>query len=256
MPATITLILKGLLAIFVNTDRTECTVGILRNPPPEHTLEITVTKQLLGGGEVEIPVHNIGAELYLDVQNTSQPNITFRDMGAVINRQVDPATNRDSFKWVVDLENEELYNTAIGANRGAFHPLFIFNSGELFARSISRSHLFIRRGLFGQLEDFGFVASEVGVAISLDQENSRAVFTSGGVEIFTSEPDTNYVIDIDHDAAAHSNIVLDANHYYKAVGLGLSERERISFMSIVDDSGPAGPEAACFSGHLSKSPIT
>jgi hypothetical protein len=262
-PTTITMILKGLLATFVNKDETECTVGILKVPPPDHKLEITLRRQPLGGpmGAPQ-PLSPIADELRLMVENTSRTKIAFRDPKATIDRQLDP-TNQESFRWVVDLESAELYDRPIGASQNGFSPLLKFNNGELFTRRVSINHLFIKRGLLAPVEDFGFVAVEIGVEFNLDQANSRAVFTNGGQTVFDSatEPDTNYKIEINNDGTEHPRIVMDATNYYSAVGLGLTEADKILFASVGDDlpptvepiSLPVSPEAACFPSFLSQS---
>src|ERR1044072_4691589 len=117
----VTLVLKGLIAVFVNTDKTLCTVGVLEDVPPEHKLKI-IFKMPGTTGPVEhlrLEPPNIAYNLKLEVSNISQTTITTRNPTS-INRQADPTpANRDSFSWVVDLENAELYNTALGARRSA-----------------------------------------------------------------------------------------------------------------------------------------
>lgn len=259
MPAsTVTLILRGLMVICVNENETECTVGILNSPPPLHFLKIIFRETPIGGPttESELLQPQIKNNLRLDAENISQTKITFRDPNASINRQLEPtAANRTSFRWVVDLEHAELYGRRIGARRTAFNPILTFRKGELFTRMPSSNHLFTQRGLFF-FEDFGFVASAVGVQLTLDQPpHSRIVFYNGGDAYDLSEPDTNYEVEIIHDAAIHSEVVTDANHYYKALGSGLSEAERILFMSRGEPGQPAGPEAACFIAFLSRSQL-
>src|SRR2546423_3149368 len=165
-PTTITLFLKGLLGIFVNEDKTLCKVGVLEDPPPGHELIVRVRKGPAGTDPTKMPQEvvtltkpNIQDELRLDVQNTSQAKITFRNPDAVIDRQTDPdpETNIESFNWVVNLENDELYGESIGARSDGFLPTLTFNSGELFTAAISIDKLFIQRGIFS-CEDFGFVA--------------------------------------------------------------------------------------------------
>ncbi|MDQ3818244.1 MAG: hypothetical protein M3362_11290, partial [Acidobacteriota bacterium] len=219
---TITLFLKGLLAIFVNEDKTLCTVGVLKDPPPGHELTISVKKGAPGSDPekmtqevVTLTRPEVRDALRLDVHNTSQTNITFRKKDAAIDRQSDPnnnpaTSNRDSFNWVVDLENHELYDGSIGAASDGFRPTLTFNGGELFTASISMDKLFIQRGIFS-CESFGFVANKIGVKFSLDQADSRARFSNGGETVFESEADTDYVIEIVNDADVHSGIVTDAN---------------------------------------------
>ena len=99
------------------------------------------------------------------------------------------------------------------------------------------------------------MATEIGVDFSLDRPDSTAVFMNGTEPIDIPDPTQNWEIEVNNDADpnAHVDVVTDANHYYKAVGLQLSEAQRIMFMSNRSGGGPAGPEAACFSTFLGQS---
>jgi hypothetical protein len=171
-----------------------------------------------------------------------------------IDRQVDATPeNKDSFSWAVDLENAELYGGKIGARKSAFSPILTFTNGDLCTRLTSLNHLFHVRGLFF-VKRFGFVANVLGADFPLDKPGeSTAVFFNGLEQIAIPNANEDWEIEINNDAPAHSGIVTDANHYYKAVGPGLSEAQRFLFMSNSAGGGPAGPEAACFSAYLSQS---
>ena len=259
MPPTVTLIIRGLIAVFVNPQKTLCTVGVLEDSPPDHKLSIIFRKPNAGGEMEEyerLEPPNIAYNLELDVQKISQDQITFRKV-MKIDRQSDPtAENIDSFSWVVDLENLELYGRKIRARRSGFTPILTFTNGELFAFQISKNKLFTQRGIFST-KKFGFVGNVIGAEFVLDTAESTAVFRNGIEEISIPDPAQSWEIEINNDAEEHPfpAIITDANHYYKAVGLQLSEQERILFSSIAQDPGgpPIGPEAACFSGFMSKS---
>jgi len=258
-PPKITLILKGLIAVFVAPDKKLCTVGVLSDTPPGHNLEIIFRKPNAVTGVMEEydrrEGNQIADNLELEVENISQDRITLRKFGMGIDRHADTTEeNKDSFSWIVDLENRELYNKQIRARRSAFTPILTFTNGELFSHDVSISHLFVIRGLF-TVKDFGSVATVIGADFVLDNApNSNAIFHNGQEAIPLPDPNRAWEIEINNDADAHGNVVSDANHYYKAVGPDLSEKERYLFVSIhEEDGGPAGPEAACFSGFLGKS---
>ena len=97
------------------------------------------------------------------------------------------------------------------------------------------------------------MATEIGVDFSLDRPDSTAVFLNGTETIPIPDPTQNWEIEVNNDANTHLDVVTDANHYYKAVGLDLSEAQRIMFMSNSTGGGPAGPEAACFTTFLGQS---
>jgi len=259
MPATATLIIKGLIVVFVNKQRTKCTVGVLGDSPPDHKLTITFRRPNAVGDMEEyktLTAADIAYNLHLDVKKISQDQITFRNLTA-IDRLKDPtAENEDSFSWVVDFESLELYSDPIGAKKSGFSPLLTFTNGDLFSFFVSRGPLFTQRGLFSPSKKFGFVATAIGAEFRLDQADSTAVFRNGGQAIPIPDPTQNWEIEINNDADAHFGIVTDANNYYKAVGLDLAEQQRILFMSVAQGGGPAGPEAACFTGFMGQSELT
>ena len=201
-------------------------------------------------------IQNPGAAQYrlrLDVQNISQQQISFRNP-IPINRNVEPtAQNQQSFSWVMDLENSDLYDGSIRARKSAFTPILTFTNGELFTKAVSMNPLFTVRGLF-DTRKFGFVGTVIAAEFPLDQPpNSTAVFHNGQELFAIPDATKDWEIEINNDADSHSGIVTDANHYYKAVGLDLTEPERFLFMSHAGGGGPAGPEAACFTAYLGRS---
>jgi hypothetical protein len=263
-------------------------VGILKTHPSDHDLTITVTKHPAGGNpqrQTPIPRGQIGNVLTLDIINPTQRTITIRNRRQV-NRKKDlsqPPDEPDSIKWFLDLERAgEMYPTAIGANQAELVPLLTFNSGELFtAGPLSQDFLLVQKGLFSPLGDFGRVALTIGIdfiaeqAIFLNSASPDPVFNS------QPEPNTDYTIEIVHDAPNHGHIVTDANFYYSAVGQNIPLNQLILFTSlnvrtllenmrqeafreedkalaasienILRKLGPqVGPEAACFPAHMSQ----
>lgn len=250
------LTLKGLIAVFVNPTKTECTIGVLADSPSDHKLQI-IFRRPGGGGMVEhkkLVPPQIANNLRLDVQNISQNKVTLRKWPMFVNRQVDSTPeNQDSFSWAVDLENDELYGNKIDAVKSGFNPILTFTNGDLCTRRVSRNHLFTQRGLFA-VKRFGFVANVIGADFLLDKPGtSTAVFFNGLEPIAIPDANEDWEIEINNDAPTHSGIVTDANHYYRAAGLGLKEPQRFLFMSDGTGGGPAGPEAACFSAFFGKS---
>lgn len=288
MPTTVTLLLKGSLVLFAKKGETIGKVASLKVPPPRHELKIAHRVQPPGGVfGLPQPIATIQNTLSVEVVNPTNPNITLRNEGAQIDR-LDPA-HQDSFKWFVDFENpSELYSGTIGVQGSKFKQILTFNSGELFSgHPLSYNKLLVQRGSEAEYTTFGFVAGIIGVLFS----GERVIFKNGGSPVFDSgtfDPGTNFEIKLENDAPPSSILVADANHYYKAVGSGIHHEERILFASVVErddlrikfehqlqvllqearDKGdnalasalesllplspPAGPEAACFPGYLSK----
>jgi hypothetical protein len=193
----------------------------------------------------------------------------------------------ESFRWFVGLENSELYNRPIGSN-GMFESLLTFDGGQIFTFDRpNESILQIQRRRADPYVDFGRVASSLGIDFL---SAGRAVFKNGTTTVFDSslEANTNYKIDIIHDAPQHPPTVEDANHYYTVLGTMIPESERIWFKSetevqrlqvrlaeakaskdrklatalkaAIDEmvrtlGPPAGPEAACFTAYLDQTDL-
>jgi hypothetical protein len=157
--------------------------------------------------------------------------------------------------------SSELYPFPIGSNSNEFRSILTFNSGQLFTfPPLSENFLLVQRGIFSNYQNFGYVAITIGVDFLTAHS---AVFKNGATTVFDSltEPGTDYLIEITHDAEVHpAGPVTDANHYYRALGSGIPLEQRILFMSIPvgDDVGgpPAGPEAACYPAYLSQTEIS
>lgn len=258
-PTNVRLLLRGLVALSGREGQPNGKVGVLRTSPPGHELTIVVRRiPPVGPAPDPVNVNPIQDTLSLNVVS-AEPNITIRNRNPV-NRLQAP-TNQDSFNWFVDLErSSELYRFPIGANRSEFRPILTFNSGQLFTfPPLSDNFLLVQRGIFSAYQDFGRVAVTIGVDFLTA---FSAVFRNGATTIFDSstEPGTDYRIEITHDAEEHPpGPVSDANHYYRALGTGIHPEQRILFMSIPlgEDVGgpPAGPEAACFPAYLGQTDI-
>jgi hypothetical protein len=262
LPGKITLIVKGLVAIFINPGATECQLGMIREAPPGHKLEVKIWKY---NNQVNPPQYiefaTLGAglaeQVNLNVANTVQTNIRKHLPDEQINR-LSGAGDTRSFRWIVDFETE-LYQKEIGARRDSFRSFFKFNIGEIFTHKRSINDLQIRRARQSEWIPFGKVAVEVKVEITLDKRESTAILTNGGNVIFQSGPETSYLIHIDRgDESAHTSVSYDADYYFPAVGTKLDlATERVFFKSVTPvNPSPGTPEAACFEGYLSTSQPT
>src|SRR5437764_8645759 len=112
MPSTVTLVLQGLIAVFVKEHSNKGTVGILKSPPVKHQLTITITKIPLDGSPQSTPPFTMAAQLALNVQGATKQDITFIDPQSTLNR-MDTSQHKSSFSWAVDLD--QLYQKTVGA---------------------------------------------------------------------------------------------------------------------------------------------
>lgn len=288
MPTTVTLLLKGSLVLFAKEGHPTGSVRILKAPPPNHVLTLSVQRLPPNDDPVEDPVEIFPIEdnLSIVVNNPDDPNITLRDKNAKIDRKA-AVLNPDSFRWFVDLENSELYDGPIGVKKSAFKQVLTFNSGELFndvtadPDNPSYNFLFVQKGSETNYQEFGFVSIRIGIKFTT--AHGSIVFTNGNGPdpVFDSaidKPGTDYIISLTNDTEEHPDVVTDANHYYKALGNAIPPEERILFASITQKDAlramvkqakshgntrfvaalenvepPAGPEAACFPAYISRS---
>ncbi len=248
-PRSIKLFLEGLLVIFVSSDYTECTIGLLGDVPPHHNLKIEIIKSANGGTYQPVTTlqdNDLTDQLRLEVSNTSTSGIRKREPNEQINR-ITGQGSFESFNWVFEFERD-FYVNPIGARKGGFRSLITLNNGELFTQLISQNKLQFRQGTTGAWRDFGHVAVVTGVEITLDDPQSSAVFTNGGTLVFQSEPQTDYQINIDRgDDGTHTVMGSDADYYFTAVGPSLTPDQRLHFRSFppLDPSLPVSPDAAC-----------
>lgn len=257
----IELTLNGLVVVFADPDDTYCSVGLLRDAPEDHALNIEILKAD-ANGELQpfatIEEASVNDKLEITVNNTSKAGISRRKMDLKINRKKGPtADNRDSFRWVVDFESE-IYKKPIGAKKAGFASILKVNNGELLTRSISTNKLRIRKGQNGSPKNFGQVATKTGIDIVLDQPNSRAVFKNGDNLIFEADNRSSFQILINRGCSNHPGN--DADSYYTAVGHKVSKKDKIFFSSTslppppnAGLSGPIDPDAKCLNTQMSQS---
>lgn len=283
MPSDVRLLLKGLLVLSAKVGQGNGKVAVIKNHPQNHDLLIRVTKST-GGNPIERRRNQIQDLLSLNITNaTTQlnttPNTNPVDRKTMLPNPPEPT----SFRWFVDLERPtELYKSSIGADSDELGPILEFNSGgQLLTAEVSRDFLKVQRGILANYEDFGRVA--LTLEVRFPGTTSAILMNGSRDELFNSnsEPNTNYKVEIIHDATTHGQIVTDANFYYTALGAGIDDKKRILFMSIsqrrqladqlkeaelIGDKElekalkellsrlgpPIGPEAACFPAYISQ----
>ncbi|MCA1633610.1 MAG: hypothetical protein LC802_07810 [Acidobacteria bacterium] len=254
---------EGLIALFYRKgftggDILACEMGAVRDAPG-HVFSLRVRKN-----NVDVPIGAPPTELQLDVQNITQTGIRRRQMDAVIDRlRGSTPINKQSFKWVLDFEGNELYGQAIGANRAKLHPTLRIEHGELFAETLSQNHLVYRRLPTDPWTHIGIVATQVRAFIDLDQPTSEAVLKNGGVPVEATRTRRGEQLDIimrmvhpdDEPLGIPHN--QDANHYHLAIGQGLGPADIVTFDStpVIPLPVPISPEASCLVGQMGTTEI-
>lgn len=287
--ANIKLYLEGMILMFFrgksNNTATSCQVGVLRNAPG-HMYEIRVLKKGPNPVETVYEEEDIRFTLALKVENPTPPTIEFHDWVTDFDRLKGNAS-RESFNWVLDLE-EEVYKEharGIGADRKQFRSVLSLDTGLFFTggatgtsneNGISLNDLLICDENCNPRKFIGKVATRVGVAITLSGVDSKATFFNGNEILFDAGMNDSYEVRInrirvadtvetalhamtaDHAASHHDR---DANNFYNAVGQNLAPDEKFQFVSTTpvapptSSFTPAGPEAACLVGLMSRSRI-
>lgn len=254
----IDVIICGLVAVFVDSRRSRCRVGILRKTPPQHPhkLDIDTTERDELGGPIKSHKGSTSAPHVLKL--SSPQGISLRKENMSIKRRERPSETDpeyDSFEWAVALEGPDFYNKPIGAKESGFYPFLTFDSGELYTHKISESELQRTYPPDTNFRHFGFVAVEIGIHIPLPP-GVQATFTNGFLPVFTSKSNRRYEIRVDRgpEHQPTGTLVTDAEAYYvdKAIGGKLKEEEKIHFQSQSDPL-KAGPEAACFVAYIDQS---
>lgn len=256
---------EGLIALFFRKGFTgggilACEMGAVKGAPG-HVFSLRVRKN-----NVDIPITPPLTELQLDVQNVTQTGVRQRqmDVATVIDRlRGATPTNRQSFKWVLDFEGNELYGQAIGADRAKLSPILRIEHGELFAKTLSQNHLVYRRLPIDPWTLIGIVATQVGAFIDLDQATSEAVLKNGGVAVEATRTRRGEQLDIimrmvhpdDEPLGVPHN--QDANHYHLAIGQGLNPADIVTFDStpVIPSLVPVSPEASCLVGRMEMTEI-
>ncbi len=249
----IEIFIEGLVVIFVSRDNSECKLGLLRQAPPHHKLEIVVQKRPATGGPFE-PVATLDHaslknDLLLDVSGTSQTGIRKEPSVPPIDRFAGTG-NIEAFEWIFHFERD-FYKREIGARRSEFRSLMTVNNGRIFTKKISNNHLLYRQGTTGPATDFGRVAVITGIEIILDTPQSKARFTNGRDVVFDTEPNTSYQINVDRgDDETHPPTGSDGDFYFRAMGATLSPGDELHFGSFppMDPDLPNTPDASCLNG--------
>lgn len=248
------LTLDGLVMVFTSPNDESCSLGILRHAPAGHSLNIAISQlNAQGVSELLQTIHPAGIANHLEiaVSNTSKTGISRRGMEMEIDRLRPAEENLESFRWVVDFENE-IYKTPIGAKKDGFASFLTVNHGELCTRRRSKNKLLLKRGVNGVEEEFGFVATKFGIDIVLDQPQSRAVFKNGNRIIFEATPESKYILEVNRGCEVNAGN--DADSYYTAVGDQVPDEEKFFFSATPLPAGlPNDPDARCPGMYMSRS---
>lgn len=187
---TIQLTFRGILVVSLDREHGVCQVGFLNEPPSDHILTIDITRRTATGTSQiirQLTKDHIppGGRLRLDVQNVSHPGIsTFEQLN--FNRGLGLGDALD-FRWAVDYR--ELFEAEPEVNPAGFRAILSINNGTFFNEKRSADELIFKPlGSGAASRVHGRVSTAIGAQISLDREDSRAVFMNGDEKVFECLP--------------------------------------------------------------------
>lgn len=180
----LTILFDGLFFLCFNrqTDpATECQVGFVTTAP-DHLLSIHIVEAVdVGEGEIEATEYSINlstararnmGQIELDVPGATA-SVTRKGQGMTINRQHPNDQDKDFFKWIIDLENEEMHNTPLTLMQEVLKPIFKITTGEFYTHELSKegdpvatARKYERIQGNTKRKDFGAVAAIMGVRIN------------------------------------------------------------------------------------------
>jgi hypothetical protein len=259
--STIRLTFDGMLLLFMNDGREFCIVQFLKNIE-HHVPELLITK-IPRAGAADVLLHLSGAaafkdQCWLDVQRTPQRpqrvRLRFDENSEEPFERVETDTNRDDFRWAVNLEGREVYNTQLSLLPHLVRPSFRINEGTFYTQTLSNNELTKKVGAAGGTELLGKVAVQIGAEIGLGSRDTA--FFSNGLDGEQRElkPETgiDYGILVKNSRPqGHEDHSIDANNYHPVVASNIAPSRKITFARRPENR--ATPDAVCLPGWMGTS---
>jgi hypothetical protein len=230
----------------------ECRVGFITTAP-QHVITISGTQTDPNGikTEFEIPLTHAQArsiQIDLDVPGVTSPCITRKGHRDPINRATPTEDTKEFFKWIIDLENNEMHNVRLPLIQNVLKPVMHINIGEFYTEKLSIVKYF-RTRVDTPDTDFGNVAACTGVRIATLPQN-RAYLNVGTstVPLVTQPGATCEVViknrcpacDIDHQVIRDLHLS-DFPHHYDAFNVNA-----LSQFDFDYEDTHAFPPAICY----------
>lgn len=207
----------------------ECHAGMVTTAF-DHELLITVTETLLAG--TSAPKQDLAYRMRISRTtlrlldqirfnfHVEKPGVTRKDYHGKIDR-----SNRnlypENFGWIIDLENDEMYDKCFPIVPGVLRPVMVFNAGEFYSVQESISSVpYVKTRGDQILSNFGYVATEIGARIILGPSEELFIEFGGGSFPFKGRPGAKYKVnlryvcpkyyDADYEHKNESSVVMDA----------------------------------------------
>jgi hypothetical protein len=202
---TIKVIFRGFIVTHIKDGEPAAQIGAFADDPC-HAPKISVIKINADGQRAGIPsTFNLSQDIFLDVVNTSRPDIqTFQKDNFNRNKRKSPdqSDEEEDFRYFIDLKKDVLKQTPFVIDDTKLKPIFHIQQAVFYTRLCTGTRLVIKRPTGD--EDLGFAAEQIAARITLDQPNSKAVLRNGGQDILVTDATEaaqgiSYLIDFNCD---------------------------------------------------------
>ena len=266
-PPALNLIFDGLFFLCFNTEGNpapndpagECRIGFVTTAPP-HKIIISGKRTFTVGDVTQTTefertyTHTEARRIQIDliVPGVESPSVTRRGHPTAINRQTPTDSNKEFFKWIIDLENHELHNTKLSLIRGALRPVMHIPIGEFYTKDLSRVKYF-RTRVDSDRSEFGNVAEKTGVRINTLPRNIAQLRLGETIIDLVTKPGETCEVKFKNRCPQCDERNLGSLHFsdfpehYNAFDVGILDQYDFDF-----DEPPALPPAICYAASGSR----
>jgi hypothetical protein len=221
----------------------------------------------LGGGETDTTGFMIALShaqareinrIDLDVPGVTAPSVTRRGHKVSIDRLNPTAGNKEYFKWIIDLENNELHDGKLTLIPGVLKPVMHINVGEFYTEAQSEVAYKRIKGNTKRAQ-FGTVAALIGMRVdTLPQGKAYLRMGDTTIPLVTKEGATCELRIMNHRPISdeHKQVLgqihlSDFAFYYHAFRVDVLERFDFNYEKPKEHGFPP---AVCYGGGGSQTP--
>lgn len=245
----------------------ECRVGFLTTAP-RHLLTISGQQTSVNGGlkvfsgfDVTI-THGQARKMLIDLDVPGVPPRSVRRRGydPAFNRRAVTSPPKDSFQWIIDLENSDLHNTKLPLLSGVLNPVMHINIGEFYTEELSLVDYFHTK--LGQdppreeeKPNFGKAAVRTGVIIDTLPQGQAFLKLGATTLPLVAEPGLTFEVTFTNrcppcdvvDKEVRDLHLSDFSHHYHAFDVKALDQFDLDF-----DGSTASAPAICYAASGSR----
>lgn len=240
----------------------ECRIGFVTTAPP-HQVFIDIERKIvdLEGVPRVIKLQTTlkhaqarRMEIDLIVPGVVTPSVTRKGHDQPIDRSKPLEANKDYFKWIIDLENEEMHNTALQLKAGVLKPVMHIPTGEFYTKDLSTVRYF-RTRVDSKETPFGAVATKSGVRVAQLPQNKAQLKIGNETHNLIAHVGESCVVRIANrcpkcdDKQLGSLHLSDFPQHYNAFEVGILDQYDFDYS---DEEPPAIPPAICYAASGSR----